>query len=175
MEKTCKTCRFHLTGKCCDCCWPNRAGDAPSQWQPKEDTVKYRVLKEISLLTIAQAGPKGCKEFSTEWKLLIEAMGQMGWVVDWSIYSPVTDAPLIRDFISWAEVFPRRIAWLIEKGFIEKVEPELKPCPFHQGDKSLVVVDEDRDGFYIRCKFCYARGPNTPMKTDAINGWNYRA
>ena len=100
--------------------------------------MKYRVLKEISLLTIAQAGPKGCKEFSTEWKLLIEAMGQMGWVVDWSIYSPVTDAPLIRDFISWAEVFPKRIAWLIEKGFIEKVEPPFEPVTITLTSQEMV-------------------------------------
>ena len=133
--------------------------------------MKYRILKEISLLTIAQAGPKGCDEFTREYKSLIYMLAKidfagMRYIKD----DDISSTHLMR----WLEKEPKRIEWLIDKGFIERVEPELKPCPFHKGD-NLLVIDAEDGGFFVRCKFCYARGPSRVYKEYAIRDWNRRA
>ena len=100
-------------------------------FKPKEVNMKYRVLKEISLLTIAQAGPKGCIEFSVEYvKLTLKMRHHDSELGTWVII-PNHDHEShthFKSFIKWAEEDPRRITWLIEKGFIEKVEPDQRPC-----------------------------------------------
>ena len=134
--------------------------------------MKYRILKEISLLTIAQAGPKDCEEFRGEYASLVMEMSLANKIG--IFYSPGTKFNETRQwFLNWAEGIPNRINWLIDKGFIERVEPELKPCPFHPGN-NLLVVDEDDTGFFIRCKYCSARGPHTPSKRYSIADWNRR-
>ena len=137
MEKGCKTCRFHLTGKCCDCCWPNRAGDAPSKWQPKEGTMKYKVLKEISLLTLAQAGPKGCGEFRGEWHSLAIHMSKKGYTHEWTIPAGCTDGA-VDDLIQWINDKPMRGKFGIEKGFIEKVDPPFEPVTITLSSQEMV-------------------------------------
>ena len=134
--------------------------------------MKYKILKDISLLTIAQAGPKNCDEFAGEYAGLVHAMSFAEKIG--VSYSAGTKFNETRQwFLSWAEASPKRIKWLIDNGFVERVEDELRPCPFHFGN-NLLVVDEDDDGFYIRCKFCSARGPHSSDKKWAIDAWNGR-
>ena len=158
----------------CYKCFRRAQTGAFTSWQPKEDTVKYRVLKEISLLTLAQAGPKGCKEFLCAWEDLQDYMVRNGRKTGWFINKG--DGKEESNFvllIKWAEEDPKRIAWLIEKGFIEREEPELRACPFHSGDRQ--VFTEYNSGFYVKCNFCEARGPLCEKQEDAISGWNRRA
>ena len=132
--------------------------------------MKYRILKDISLLTIAQAGPKGCDEFTREYKSLIYMLAKidfagMRYIKD----DDISSTHLMR----WLEEKPKRIQWLIDKGFIERVEPALAACPFHKG-VNILVVDEDDRGFYVSCGRCGARGPHTPSKRYSIADWNRR-
>ena len=138
---------------------------------------KYRILKEISLLTIAQAGPKDCEEFRGEYASLVMEMSLANKIG--ISYSPGTKFNETRQwFLNWAEGIPNRINWLIDKGFIERVEPELKPCPFHlakgKNYKTISLVEWDY-GYYARCTICFARGPRMGNKKHAIEGWNRRA
>ena len=139
--------------------------------------MKYRILKEISLLNIAQAGPVGCREFVDEWVNLSRRMrhhdSDLGTWVCISNHDHENKYPF-KTLVIWAEEYPKRIQWLIDKGFIERVEPALAACPFHNSN-DLLVIDEDDDGYFVRCKFCFARGPHTPCKKEAIKGWNWRA
>ena len=171
MEKTCKTCSFHLTGKCSDCCWPNRAGDAPSKWQPKEGTMKYKVLKEISLLTLAQAGPKGCGEFRGEWHSLAIHMSKKGYTHEWTIPAGCTDGA-VDDLIQWINDKPMRGKFGIEKGFIEKVEPDERPCIWC-GGKCIMKFSGSK--YYVRCtQFCEcnASGPRRATPQEAREAWD---
>ena len=74
--------------------------------------------------------------------------------------------------LEWAEKDPKRIKWLIDKGFLEKVE-ELKPCPFCKNGGNVEMVD-DTTGYYVFCNFCATHGPREGMKEDAAYLWNNR-
>ena len=132
--------------------------------------MKYRILKEISLLTIAQAGPKGCDEFTREYKSLIYMLAKidfagMRYIKD----DDISSTHLMR----WLEKEPKRIEWLIFEGFIERVEPELKPCPFCEHEDVYVKYRPEDRRYYVYCNFCHfclSRGPIDGIKTDAING-----
>ena len=138
--------------------------------------MKYRILKDISLLTIAQAGPVGCREFVGEWVNLSRRMrhhdSDLGTWVCISNHDHENKYPF-KTLVIWAEEYHKRIDWLIDKGFIERVEPALAACPFHKSVNAL-VVDEDDKGFYVRCGRCGARGPHTPSKRYSIADWNRR-
>ena len=88
--------------------------------------MKYKVLKEISLLTLAQAGPKGCGEFRGEWHSLAIHMSKKGYTHEWTIPAGCTDGA-VDDLIQWINDKPMRGKFGIEKGFIEKVDPPFEP------------------------------------------------
>ena len=143
---------------------------------------EYKVLKEISLLTLAQAGPKGCREFSVEYiKLTLKMRHHDSEFGTWVII-PNHDHESrthFKSFIKWAEEDPKRIDWLIKQGFVEKVEPELIPllCPFcgHRGMNKPVIQSETYKFYHVSCSHCHARGPVSHTKHEAIKAWNRRA
>ena len=160
MEKKCETCRFYGRQQLCPAGEPScNSTNKYYKWQPKEEPMKYRVLKEISPTTLGNHSTS-CGDF---WREFYSLMG----VFDggWFRACPSVDIhPVFDRIIKWAEEDPKRIAWLIEKGFIEKVEPELKPCPF------CGCGAEEQDGWsglYIQCKKCFA--------TAGKEAWNRRA
>lgn len=148
-------------------------------YKPKGETMNYKVLKDISLLTIAQAGPKDCEEFKTH---ISSMMNYLAHNSDYWNDAIVTICPgeekanWFRKIIEWAERKPVRINWLIEKGFIEKVE-ELKPCPFCASDVRLVSFEGE---FWLECKgpgFTVEKCPSRShykVREDAIKDWNRR-
>jgi len=48
---------------------------------------------------------------------------------------------------------------------------ELKPCPFCGSATAAVKMPEEYT-YYIKCRQCEARGPETGMKAAAIKCWN---
>ena len=176
MEKGCKTCRFSARynggiSKCPD--EPPRCNHSYHKWQPKEDTVEYRVLKEISPTTLGNHSTS-CGDF---WREFYSLMG----VFDggWFRACPSVDIhPVFDQIIKWAEEDPKRIDWLIKQGFVEKVEPELIPllCPFcgHRGMNKPVIQSETYKFYYVSCSHCHARGPVSHTKHEAIKAWNRR-
>ena len=144
MEKKCETCglSYRVTGKNKGSCFEVvGVCEAYSKWQPKEDTMKYRVLKEISLLTLAQAGPKGCGEFDGQYfSLLSIANRQKAATFELSLIAN-NDEPICNPrkwFLEWAEDYPTRIAWLIEQGFIERVDPPFEPVTITLSSQEMV-------------------------------------
>ena len=137
--------------------------------------MKYRVLKNISLLSIAQAGPKDCFEFESAFdSLTLHMRERLTFELSLVRNDDKTKESKNRyEFFNWAEKDPKRIQWLIDKGFIERVE-ELKPCPFcPKGVR--VAVFEAEGGWYVRCDYCHARGPYEGRRQGAIKLWNRRA
>lgn len=138
----------------------------------KEGKMRYKVEKEISLLTIAQAGPKGCDEFAREFFALDSYLGHHS-VSGVKYYQSEPDFKRTVLY-SWAEQQPKRIDWLIEKGFLSRVE-ELKPCPFCGSKKLEVCYTVDYEERLVSCNDCDADGPMCSTREMAIEAWNRRA
>ena len=134
--------------------------------------MEYRILKEISLLTLAQAGPKGCCEFMDEYHDLVARMSTSGFAV-FSLKTGKESTPGLNIFIRWIKEKTKRIQWLIDKGFIEKVDPEMLPCPFCGGKVEVVNWDGD---YWTECSGhpCPSRS-HYRTKADATDAWNRRA
>jgi len=151
MEKKCETCRYGGADNCSHT-QNRRFWDCSSRyslWQPKEDTVQeYRVIKTINADTLLAKKP--CVE-------------EYAACIQWFGYAAPPDVSFLKWVMGRAKA-SSDLAWLIEKGFIEKVEPELKPCPF------CGCGAEEQDGWsglYIQCKKCFA--------TAGKEAWNRRA
>ena len=139
--------------------------------------MKYKILKEISLLTIAQAGPKGCKEFQAQYISLSLKMRHHDFPVGTWIIIPNHDHETkyaFKSFIKWAEDDPRRMEWLVNKGFLRGVE-ELKPCPFCGGEAT--IIDFSNSGYHDFCIECKNRCERKHFRTreQSVELWNRRA
>ena len=138
--------------------------------------MKYRVLKNISLLSIAQAGPKDCFEFESAFdSLTLHMRERLTFELLWFRNDDKTKESKNRyEFFNWAEENPKRIQWLIDKGFIERVE-ELKPCPFCGSSNIVADGQTSLKDSYVSCNECDADGPMRERKQEAIDAWNRRA
>ena len=136
--------------------------------------MKYRVLKNISLLSIAQAGPKDCAEFRTEYISLVTHLINRHWNGAGVLQKGETRTSGFCDVVDWAEKNDMRIQWLIDKGFIERVE-ELKPCPFCGSSNIVADGQTSLKDSYVSCNECDADGPMRERKQEAIDAWNRRA
>jgi len=132
--------------------------------------MKYRRLKDISLLSIAQAGPKDCPEFNEEYRLLVYYM-QDHKLAGMSYSKGDEMGCLLR----WLEKRPKHMQWFIDNGFIKKVQEPLKLCPFCGGRCSLSTWN----GVYY-CVECNVCGVNNRVvighgtKQEAAEAWNKR-
>ena len=176
----CQSCRDRDTLKMDEPCWSCHDSDKwrstqrvnDSKFSKKEEQMNYRVLKDISLLSIAQAGPKDCAEFRTEYISLVTHLINRHWNGAGVLQKGETRTSGFCDVVDWAEKNDMRIQWLIDKGFIERVD-ELKPCPFCPKGRRVAIF-ETEGGWYVRCDYCHARGPYEGRRQDAIELWNGR-
>ena len=154
--ESCKNCR-HNTIKyttICNKCFA--FSQLRTNWQPKEDKMEYKLIKTVNAETILAHKP--CRH---EYADYIKTFG-------------FSEAALY-ELIRWAEK-RGNIQWLIDKGFIkgfiEKVEPEMLPCPFCGGKVEVVNWDGD---YWTECSGhpCPSRS-HYKTKTDAADAWNRR-
>jgi hypothetical protein len=110
---------------------------------PREETMRYKVIKTISLLAIAQAGPINCPDFTAHFNSLVSEIKTRGNFV---IGSGETWLSSDIWLLEWAEKDPKRIEWLIDKGFIERVE-EFKPVTI------TLTSQEQVNQLYSVCNF----------------------
>ena len=134
--------------------------------------MKYRILKDISLLTIAQAGPKNCDEFTGEYGLLVCMLQK----IDFAGMRYVKDDDInSTHLMRWLEEKPKRIQWLIDKGFIEEIVEEIR-CIWCKG--SCTISANNRGDFWVSCDkstTCAASGPVAKTHAGAVKLWNRRA
>ncbi len=81
------------------------------------DKPKYKVAKNVTLSigTLYLANKNECGEFFKQLTALMDDLRP----------ATVGDPFIAADFIAWAEKDPKRIKWLIEKGYIEEVQLEV--------------------------------------------------
>ena len=125
VEKKCSTCR-NASNKCTRIC--NKCFDNVSQihenWQYKGETMKYKIIEAISAKTLLDKNPCGG--------------GFADYVGNFGIEELISNNFI--DFIAWAEA-EGHIGWLINKGFIEKVEDEKKhTITFTQGQVNALFA-----------------------------------
>jgi hypothetical protein len=132
-----------------------------------EGMMKYKALKEISLISIAQAGPKGCDEFNREFMNLARSKAVN---FEAACYRKI-GTELVREnaLVEWAESNPKRIEWLIDNGFIERVEDEVR-CIFC--GNGCVMRDNSKNYWVACCNYyCGCLGPERPTKQEAIDAF----
>ena len=161
MKKDCDKCKYDKMLRSEDPCSHCGGGDSDhSHWQPKEDTVQeYRVIKTINADTLLAKKP--CVE-------------EYAAYIQWFGYAAPPDVSFLKWVMGRAKA-SSDLVWLIEKGFIEKVEPEFKPlpCPFC-GSQNVYV--NERYANCSECGSCSGTVFNPERHREkAIELWNRRA
>jgi Lar family restriction alleviation protein len=174
MTKTCKNCNLSKCHGNATVFCSETVGQCNDQnrWQPIGGTMKYKVLKDISLLTIAQAGPSNCQEFEKEFYKMAQYMDKVDLKLATTYFSGEEQFTGENKLFTWLTKSIYRTEWLIDKGFIERVEDELKPCPFC-GSTNL-ALGTFWTSHRVVCNSCNASGPHKETKRDAKDAWKYK-
>lgn len=49
---------------------------------------------------------------------------------------------------------------------------KLKACPFCSAEDGLKIFTQGQSRYFVRCQNCWASGPMSLTKKDAITSWN---
>ena len=119
----------------------------------------YRQLKDITVKALILAGA----EDRDYWHFLYgHTTGKYGITVN----IPLNEA------IDYASSCPEKLQWLVDQGFVEVVEEELKPCPFCGGEAGWWWAP-DKQG-WIMCPDCGISNKLYNNKQEATSHWNKR-
>ncbi|MBA7559111.1 hypothetical protein ES708_00724 [subsurface metagenome] len=175
MEKLCKTCLYETYGElekpCCECI------GVGSRWTPKEPPQKaqeyngWRLLREITVKALILAG---ARDVDVEY-FIYPPSASLGCIVPGSIVSMPYELKLTTQIqfdrvIDYASHCPEKLQWLVDKGFIEKVEESLKPCPFCGGVAKIRAARS----IWVRCPNCGAGQNVSQTKQKTVEKWNQR-
>ena len=123
----------------------------------------YKQLKDITVKALILAG---ADDSDTE-KLL------SGFHLDRDTHSHsftlIFPIPLA-DAIDYASSCNEKLQWLVDQGFTDVVEEELKPCPFCGGEAEWTP---NKQG-WIRCPNCGSASIIYDDKQEAVTRWNSR-
>jgi len=125
----------------------------------------YRQLKDITVKALILAGAEDIGFFTSRdyWHFLYgHTTGMYGITVN----IPLNEA------IDYASSCPEKLQWLVDQGFVEEVEEELKPCPFCGGEPGWWWAP-DKQG-WIRCPDCGISNKLYNNKQEATSHWNKR-
>ena len=125
----------------------------------------YMQLKEITGEKVYEAqGDKKSECFRKGFSLFVSIFG-------WMCVVPITE----KRIEGWSNTYTQWLPWLKQHGFIriEKVEPELKACPFCGGKPKTWwdISEPHEEGYNIEC--CYIHVCKI-FKDEATEAWNSR-
>ena len=116
--------------------------------------VTYKQLKDITVKALILAGAED---------------GDIDHIFDNYDYN-YTEPISLENALDCASSCNEKLGWLVDQGFTEKVEEELKPCPFCGGKP----VWQSADRNWIKCLVCGIDTLIMDSTEEAISLWNKR-